>query len=43
VGLCGTCAEARGLGDPEFVDGIQRCTLQTLTDWLQQVDRVLTY
>lgn len=43
VGLCGTCADARGLADADFVDGVQRCTLQTLTDWVQQVERVLTY
>jgi uncharacterized protein involved in oxidation of intracellular sulfur len=43
VGLCGTCADARGLADPDFVEGIQRGTLQTLTDWLQHVDRVLTF
>jgi uncharacterized protein involved in oxidation of intracellular sulfur len=43
IGLCGTCASARGLGDADFADGVQRGTLQTLTDWVQQVDRVLTY
>jgi uncharacterized protein involved in oxidation of intracellular sulfur len=43
VGLCGTCAEARGLADADFVDGIRRSTLQSLTDWLQQADRVLTF
>jgi uncharacterized protein involved in oxidation of intracellular sulfur len=43
VGLCGTCADARGLTDPDFLDGIQRCSLQTLTDWAQQVERVLTF
>jgi uncharacterized protein involved in oxidation of intracellular sulfur len=43
IGLCGTCADARGLSDPDLVDGVQRCSLQVLTDWVQQVDRVLTF
>jgi uncharacterized protein involved in oxidation of intracellular sulfur len=43
IGACGTCLEARGLGDGDLVEGVQKCTLQTLTDWVQQVDRVFTY
>lgn len=43
VGVCGTCADARGLGDVELVEGVQRTSLQVLTDWVQQVDRVLTF
>lgn len=43
VGVCGTCADARGLGEAELVEGVQRTSLQVLTDWLQQVDRVLTF
>ena len=43
IGACGTCLEARGLGDGDLVEGVQVCTLQTLTDWVQQVDRVFTY
>lgn len=43
VGACGTCLEARGLGQGDLLEGIQACTLQTLTDWTQQVDRVLTF
>jgi len=43
VGACGTCLEARGLGQEDLLEGIQACTLQTLTDWTQQVDRVLTF
>lgn len=43
VGACGTCLEARGIADSELLDDVQRCTLQTLTDWLQEVDRVLNF
>ena len=43
VGACGTCLEARGIGEGELAEGVQKCTLQTLTDWVQEVDRVLTF
>lgn len=43
IGACGTCLDARGIGDGELGEGIQKCTLQTLTDWVQEVDRVLTF
>jgi uncharacterized protein involved in oxidation of intracellular sulfur len=43
VGACGTCLEARGITESELATGIQLCSLQTLTDWVQQVDRVLTF
>jgi uncharacterized protein involved in oxidation of intracellular sulfur len=43
VGACGTCLEARGLGESELVQGVQKCTLQVLTDWVQQADRVVPF
>jgi uncharacterized protein involved in oxidation of intracellular sulfur len=43
VGACGTCLEARGLGAGDLLEGVQACTLQTLTDWIQQVDRILNF
>lgn len=43
VGACGTCLEARGIGEGDLLEGVEVCTLQTLTDWIQRVDRVLNY
>lgn len=43
VGVCGTCLEARGIAETELVEGIQKSSLQVLTDWLQQADRVLSF
>jgi len=43
IGACGTCLEARGVAEGELVEGVQKSTLQTLTDWAQEVDRVLTF
>lgn len=43
VRLCGTCMEARGLGDEELVDGPGRGTLQILADWTAEADKVLVF
>jgi uncharacterized protein involved in oxidation of intracellular sulfur len=43
IGVCGTCMDARGISDAELVDGCQRSTMNELTDWTQQADRVLVF
>lgn len=43
VGVCGSCLDARGIGEAELVAGSHRSTLEQLTDWTQWADRVLTF
>jgi uncharacterized protein involved in oxidation of intracellular sulfur len=43
IGVCGTCLDARGIGDAELVDGARRSTLEQLTDWTQWAERVLVF
>lgn len=43
VALCGTCMDARGLGESEIVDGAFRSTLAELADWTIEADRVLVF
>ena len=43
VGVCGTCMDARGIDEPELVDGAHRGTLERLTDWTHEADRVLVF
>ncbi len=43
VGVCGTCMDARGISDSELADGCRRSTLDELTDWIEQADRVLVF
>lgn len=43
IGVCGTCMDARGIADDELADGCRRSTLDELTDWTQQADRVLVF
>ena len=43
VALCGTCMDARGLGDDEIVDCARRTTLAQLADWTVEADMVLVF
>jgi uncharacterized protein involved in oxidation of intracellular sulfur len=43
IGVCGTCMGARGIADGQLVEGCHRSSLDELTDWTQQADRVLTF
>lgn len=43
VGLCGTCMDARGLGDQDVVEGARRKTLGELATWTAQADKVLVF
>ena len=43
VGLCGTCMDARGMAESEFVEGAKRSTMAQLADWSAQSDKVLVF
>jgi uncharacterized protein involved in oxidation of intracellular sulfur len=43
VGLCGTCMDARGLGEDQVVEGTHRSTLKELAAWTAAADRVLVF
>lgn len=43
VGVCGTCMDARGLTDPELLEGAYRGTLAGLTTWTQWADKVIVF
>ena len=43
VGVCGTCIEARGITDGELTEGARRSSLDELTAWTLEADRVLTF
>jgi len=43
VGVCGTCMDARGITDPELVDGTRRSSLAELTSWTQWADKVIVF
>jgi uncharacterized protein involved in oxidation of intracellular sulfur len=43
VGLCGTCMDARAMGEEQLVDGARRSTLEQLADWTLWADKVVTF
>ncbi|QEC48208.1 hypothetical protein FSW04_11960 [Baekduia soli] len=43
VACCGTCLDARGLGESRLVDGARRSTLDELTDWTLWADKVMVF
>jgi uncharacterized protein involved in oxidation of intracellular sulfur len=43
VGVCGTCMDARGLGEQDLVTGTHRSTLEELADWTLWSERALVF
>lgn len=43
VAVCGTCLDARGVGDAELVAGARRSSMDELTDWTLEADRCLVF
>ncbi len=41
--LCGTCMDARGLGDDELVGGAERGTMPQLAELTTEADKVLVF
>jgi uncharacterized protein involved in oxidation of intracellular sulfur len=43
IAVCGTCMDARGIGDAELVDGAHRGTMAELAEWHQWADKALAF
>jgi len=43
IGACGSCLEARGIGDDELIEGASRSTMDQLTTWTQWADKVIVF
>ena len=43
IGICGTCMDARGLRPETIAEGTHRSSLDELTAWTQEADRVLVF
>jgi uncharacterized protein involved in oxidation of intracellular sulfur len=43
VGVCGTCMDARGIGDVDLAEGCRRSSMDELTEWTQNTDRALVF
>jgi len=43
IGACGSCADARGVSDAEFIDGVRRSTMAELAEWTVEADKILIW
>jgi uncharacterized protein involved in oxidation of intracellular sulfur len=43
VGVCGSCIDARGIGEAELLEGARRSTMDELTIWTLEADKVLVF
>ena len=43
VGVCGSCIDARGIAESELAEGARRSSLDELTAWTLEADKVLTF
>ncbi len=43
VGVCGSCIDARGIGESELVAGARRSSMDELTAWTLEADKVLVF
>ncbi len=43
IGACGTCLDARGIGEADLAEGVQRSTLSELASWTQWADKVIVF
>ena len=43
IGVCGTCMDARGIGDGDLSDAAHRSSLDRLTEWTQWADKMLVF
>jgi uncharacterized protein involved in oxidation of intracellular sulfur len=43
IGVCGTCMDARGIGEAELAQGAHRSSLDELTAWTAAADKVLVF
>ncbi len=43
VGVCGSCMHARGLMEPALVEGARRNSMDELTAWTLEADKVIVF
>jgi uncharacterized protein involved in oxidation of intracellular sulfur len=41
IGSCGTCLDARGIGEAMLTDGIRRSSMTELSEWTTWADKVI--
>ena len=43
IGVCGTCMDARGIGEADLIEGTHRSSLDEWTTWTVEADKALVF
>ncbi len=43
IGVCGSCMDARGITDADLAEGTHRSSMEELTSWTLEADKVITF
>ena len=43
IGVCGTCMEARGVSDQALIPGARRSSMDELTEWAHECEKVFNF
>ncbi|MBI4473619.1 MAG: DsrE family protein [Acidobacteria bacterium] len=43
IGACGSCLDARGIRDQELIEGVKRGSMEELTAWTLEADKVISF
>lgn len=43
IGVCGSCMDARGIKAKSLLEGAHRSSMEELTSWTQEADKVLVF
>ena len=43
VGVCGSCLDARAIGEGDLLEGAHRGSMEELTAWTVEADKILTF
>jgi uncharacterized protein involved in oxidation of intracellular sulfur len=43
IGVCGSCMEARGIGEADLIEGTKKSSLEQLADWTKWAERILVF
>lgn len=43
IGVCGSCIDARGIADGELLEGAHRSSMDELTAWTLEADKVMVF
>jgi uncharacterized protein involved in oxidation of intracellular sulfur len=43
IAVCGSCMDARGIGEHDLAEGCRRSSLEELAEWTRWADRVIVF